>query len=249
MGGRQKPANASPPGRARRSSATPLVLGLAVMAFAIAFPLALTYFQAPEFFSCEEGISFSCVTRRMLELGPWGILISILAMTLAALTVFPSEVAAMANGAVYGVVWGSLLTWVSAMIGANIAFAAARAIGPHAIGLLLSEDHYERLCAWTARRGSLALLVARLIPLFPFFAVNYAAGLIGMRWLSFNLISGVGMAPAAVTFSTMGAKAGNMSWLHWSAMVLGVILLLVLVARTVLHLFGRARETGQGGSG
>lgn len=217
----------------------PLALGVSVLFVALLFPLAVTYFRAPELLSCGALTRLQCATAWMRDLGALGLLISLLTMTLAALTMFPGEAAAMANGAVYGAVWGSLLSWAGAMIGANIAFAAARAIGPHAIGLLLSRDHYTRVCAWTDSNGRLALLTARLIPLFPYFAVNYTAGLIGMRWWPFNWISGIGMAPAAITFTTMGAHAGAMSWLNWAAMVVGGIVGLMLLGRGVNYLWTR----------
>ena len=219
----------------------PLALALAVFVLAVAFPLAVTYTQAPELLSCKEVTRFNCAASWMRDLGAWGVLISVLTMTLAALTMFPGEAAAMANGAVYGAVWGSVLSWTGGMIGANIAFAAARAIGPHAIGLLLSRDHYVRIRAWTDSSGRLALLTARLIPLFPYFAVNYTAGLIGMRWWPFNWISGIGMSPAAIAFTTMGAHAGGMSWLNWGAIVVGAIVGLILLARAVNYLLVRGR--------
>ena len=221
---------------ARHTSWLPVTLAISVLVAALAFPLAVTYLNAPELLSCDALTRFQCAASWMRDLGAWGVLISLLSMTIAALTMFPSEATAMANGAVYGAVWGSLLSWTGAMIGANIAFAAARAIGPHAIGLLLSRDHYARICSWTDASGHLALLTARLIPLFPYFAVNYTAGLIGMRWWPFNWISAIGMAPAAITFTTMGAKAGEMSWLNWAATVIGVIVALILIARCVSYL-------------
>ena len=223
----------------RRMSALPLALALLVLVVAVLFPLAVTYTRAPELLSCGALTRLQCVTSWMRDLGGLGLLISVLTMTLAALTMFPGEAAAMANGAVYGAVWGSLLSWGGAMIGANIAFAAARVVGPHAVGFLLSRDHYSRVSAWTDSSGRLALLTARLIPLFPYFAINYTAGLIGMRWWPFNWISGIGMAPAAITFTTVGAHAGEMSWLSWASIVVAAVLALTLLARAVNYLWAR----------
>ena len=220
----------------------PLILGLGVLLAAFALPLLLSYSE-PAFLDCGGERVFACFTAKMRALGPWGIALSLLTMILAALTMFPGEAAAMANGAVYGAVWGSVLSWSGGMIGANIAFAAARAVGRHAIGLLLSSDHYERVSGWSARAGPLALMTARLIPLFPFFAVNYTAGLIAMRWWPFNWISAIGMLPAAITFSTMGAKAGTMSWLNWVAVVAGILLAIFLLARAAQWLIARRSAT------
>ena len=225
-------------GQTHRMSWLPLTLGLAVLGAALLFPLVVTYTSAPELLTCGALTRLQCVANWMRELGAVGVLLSVLTMTLAALTMFPGEAAAMANGAVYGVVWGSLLSWGGGMIGAIIAFGAARAIGPHAIGLLLSRDHYGRVCAWTESHGRLALMTARLIPLFPYFAVNYTAGLMGMRWWPFNWISAIGMAPAAITFTTMGAHAGKISWLYWGTIVIGAVAGLMLLARVVNHLWG-----------
>jgi uncharacterized membrane protein YdjX (TVP38/TMEM64 family) len=224
--------------QARRMSWLPLTLGLSVLVAALLFPLAVAYTSAPDVLTCGALTRLQCVASWMRDLGPLGVLLSVLTMTLAALTMFPGEAAAMANGAVYGALWGSLLSWAGGMIGANIAFAAARAIGPHAIGLLLSRAHYARICAWTDSNGRLALMMARLIPLFPYFAINYTAGLIGMRWWPFNWISAIGMAPAAITFTTVGAHAGEISWLNWGAIVIGVVVALMLLARAVNYLWG-----------
>lgn len=240
------PLNGAPPLGPRRSFATPalyLVLALAVALVALALPLYFA-FAGPGALHCGDLPFFPCIAGRMRELGPWGIVLSLLAMALAALTMFPGEAAAMANGAVYGALWGSALSWAGGMIGANIAFATARAIGPHAIGLLLTEDHFQRMREWSERTGPLALMTVRLIPLFPFFAVNYSAGLIGMRWWPFNWVSAIGILPAAITFSTMGAKAGTMSWLHWTSAVIGILLAFYLLARAARWLMERRAKTG-----
>lgn len=229
-------------GASRAGAWTPVIFGLALVVFALAFPLALTVLHADHALACIGTGSFDCAAAWIRELGVWGILISILAMTLAALTMFPSEAAAMANGIVYGPLWGTALTWGGAMIGANLAYAVARLIGPHAIGLLLSRSHYERIRAWADHGGRLALLSARLIPLFPYFAVNYTAGLIGMRWWPFNWISALAMLPAAIVFTTIGASAGKWSWLTWLSVLAGIILLLWLAVRTVRRHGGRFRS-------
>jgi uncharacterized membrane protein YdjX (TVP38/TMEM64 family) len=233
--------NGAPPFPPRQGSAMPalcLVLALAVALIALALPLYLAL-GGREALDCGELRFIPCMAERMRELGPWGIGLSLLTMILAALTIFPGEAAAMANGAVYGALWGSVLSWAGGMIGANIAFAAARAIGRHAIGLLLTKNHYEGIRAWSERTGPLALMTVRLIPLFPFFAVNYSAGLIGMRWWPFNWVSAIGILPAAITFSTMGAKAGTMSWLHWASALIGIILAFYLLVRAARWLMER----------
>jgi uncharacterized membrane protein YdjX (TVP38/TMEM64 family) len=54
--------------------------------------------------------------------GPWGVVGSIWLMTVHSFLPFPAEIIALANGMIYGPVWGAAITWVGAMLGASIAF-------------------------------------------------------------------------------------------------------------------------------
>jgi uncharacterized membrane protein YdjX (TVP38/TMEM64 family) len=71
--------------------------------------------------------------RRAVEvirsLGAWGVLLSIALMTVHSFLPFPAEVIAIANGIIYGPIWGSVITWVGAMIGVASAFAVVRVLG------------------------------------------------------------------------------------------------------------------------
>ena len=42
---------------------------------------------------------------------------------------FPAEIVALANGMVFGPLWGAVVIWVGAMLGAATAFALVRALG------------------------------------------------------------------------------------------------------------------------
>ena len=58
------------------------------------------------------------------SLGSWGVVGSIALMVAHSFLPFPAELIAVANGMVYGPVWGSVITWVGAMLGAISAFGA-----------------------------------------------------------------------------------------------------------------------------
>ncbi len=170
------------------------------------------------------------------QLGGWGVFGSVVMMSICAITFAPAEIVAIANGMTYGPVWGSLLTWASGMIGANVAFAFARAIGPRFIARMVGAARYERVNAWTDRRGSVALLVARCIPFLPFFALNLGAGAVGMRWWTFNWSTGLGIIPAAIIFTVLGDQAMTLPFYVWLAMAAGVLIALLLARRLARRL-------------
>lgn len=112
------------------------------------------------------------------------------------------------GGFLFGTALAAGLTVVSATIGATAIFLAARS----SLGALL----HERAGPWLARvdaevaRGEISfLLVMRLIPLIPFFVANLAPAFVKVRLWSFVWTTVVGIAPATVVMSSVGAGLGE----------------------------------------
>ncbi|MBZ0217320.1 MAG: VTT domain-containing protein, partial [Fimbriimonadaceae bacterium] len=154
------------------------------------------------------------------------ILLSAGVMIASALTFLPAEVPAIANGAVYGVVQGALLSWLSGMVGANIAFAIGRWGGERFLGYFLGPVQSARVGRWIEKSGGISLLIARCIPLFPFFILNFGAGIVGMHWWTFNWATGLGLIPATLGFAILGKQMGHLTLAQGSlviAVALGLI--------------------------
>lgn len=137
--------------------------------------------------------------------GMWGVAGSLGLMILHSFLPFPAEVVALANGLVYGPLWGLVITWSGAMAGAALAFGLARALGRPFVERVLSSRRREQLDAWSRERGALALFIGRLIPLIAFNAINYAAGLTPMSWWTFLWVTGLGILPFTVVLTIVGA--------------------------------------------
>ena len=52
---------------------------------------------------------------------------------------FPAEFVAIANGVIFGPVWGTVITWAGAMLGAFLAFFLARQCGQPFVRRVLVE--------------------------------------------------------------------------------------------------------------
>ena len=158
----------------------------------------------------------------------------------------PGVWASMLAGALYGPLWGSVLVFIGACMGAEAAFL----IGRHG----LREWAQRRLRALprllaveqaVSREGLKLVLLTRLSPAFPFSLLNLAYGLseVSLRDYSLGLI---GILPGTVLFCGLGALAGDVARFGsvlagqadagtWSLRVIG---LLATVA--VVVLVGRA---------
>lgn len=65
----------------------------------------------------------------------------------------PAEILAVANGMIFGPIWGTVITWVGAMLGAYLAFGLSRALGQPLAQAMVPERHRRTLDEWTLGKG------------------------------------------------------------------------------------------------
>ena len=114
----------------------------------------------------------------------------------------------LAGGFLFGAALGTLYTVVAATLGATAIFLVARTA--------LGDSLRARAGPWMARledgfRGNALsyLLALRLIPLFPFWLVNLAPAVLGVRLGVFIAATGVGIVPGTFVFCLAGAGLGG----------------------------------------
>ena len=161
--------------------------------------------------------------------GAWGVAGSIGLMVAHSFLPFPSEIIALANGMLYGPLWGSVITWVGAMLGAIIAFALARLLGRPFVYRVLSGRHRQQLSEWSHESGGQALLIGRLIPLIAFNLLNYGAALTDISWWTFIWATGLGILPLTIMLNVFGDNMLTMTAWNWVWLLLGALAVLVWV--------------------
>jgi uncharacterized membrane protein YdjX (TVP38/TMEM64 family) len=115
----------------------------------------------------------------------------------------PKNVLSAAAGVMFGLVSGVLLVWVAAVVGALMAFGLGRLLGRDAVERLTST-RVQRVDELIARRGLLAVVVVRLVPVVPFTAINYTAGLTAIRFWHYTVGTAVGIIPGTVAYVALG---------------------------------------------
>jgi uncharacterized membrane protein YdjX (TVP38/TMEM64 family) len=128
------------------------------------------------------------------------------AVAYAALTLapVPATVLTITAGILFGLPLGIAVALAGVGAGAGIAFALARVLGRDAVARIDSA-RLHRLDALLRRRGVLAVIGVRLVPLLPFAALNYACGLSAVRTRDYLLGTAVGVLPAVTAYVTIGA--------------------------------------------
>lgn len=150
----------------------------------------------------------------------------------AALTValVPGSVLTLAAGLLFGAGLGSVLSVVGATAGAAVAFVVARTAGRRSVERLVS-GRAARVDRWLRDRGLLAVITLRLVPLVPFSASNYAAGVTGVRFRDFVVGTAAGIVPGTVAYTVLGARATEPTGTAFLAAL--SVLALLAVAGTV----------------
>lgn len=165
------------------------------------------------------------IREAVAELGAWGGFALALAYALVTLTPAPKNVFSIAAGLAFGF-WTALLwVYLGALLGAAVAFALGRALGRDAVERFTGA-RVARLDDLLARRGLLAVLGARLVPVVPFTVINYTAGLTAVRRRDYALGTALGIIPGTVAYVALGAFGLELGWPVWAALgVLGALTL------------------------
>jgi len=148
----------------------------------------------------------------ILAWGGWGVAVSIGLMVAHSLVPFPAELLALANGSIYGPLWGTVITWVGAMLGALLAFAISRVLGRPFLVLIVTETKLRTVDEWAENCGVYAIFFSRFVPLIAFNVINYAAGLSRVSWWTFTWATGVGILPLVALMVLIGHQAEALTW-------------------------------------
>lgn len=164
--------------------------------------------------------------RRLVErAGAWGPAVVVGLMTLAVvMSPIPSAPVALAAGAAYGHVWGSIYVLVGAEAGALIAFGLARVLG-HDVVRRWFGNRLEVGLLGSQNALTLAVFASRLMPFISFDLISYAAGLSVLKAWRFALATLAGIIPASFVLAHLGAKAAesDMGVAAWAALALGLV--------------------------
>ena len=111
----------------------------------------------------------------------------------------------LAGGAIFGVLWGTLIVSFASSIGATLAFLVSRFLLRDWV-LARFGQRLQSIDEGVKKEGALYLFTLRLIPVFPFFLVNLLFGLSTMKAFSFYWVSQLGMLAATVVFVNAGTQ-------------------------------------------
>ena len=171
----------------------------------------------------------------ILSFGIWGPVVSFLLMILQSVAApLPAFVITFANAALFGWVYGAILSWTSAMAGAAICFYIAKFLGRNTVENLTSKFALDEVDKFFVKYGKHTILISRLLPFMSFDLVSYAAGLTSMSFASFFIATGIGQLPATIVYSYVGGMlTGGAKLMMTGLLTLFALSILIYVIKKI----------------
>lgn len=161
-----------------------------------------------------------------------------------ALSLPGAAILSLAAGAIFGAVLGTLYAVIGATVGATLALLVTRYLLRDTV-LARFGPKLERINRELEERGLHYLLFLRLVPVFPFFLINLAAGLTRLPLRTFVIGTLAGIIPGGFVYCNAGASLATITSMGdvASPRVLGSFALLGLFALAPV-LYGKMKKTG-----
>src|SRR5262245_23835061 len=110
----------------------------------------------------------------------------------------------IAGGLLFGTVVGGVAAVVAATSGATLVFLIARsAFGEYVVRR--AGPRLSKIVSGFCADAFSYLLFLRLVPVFPFFLVNLAPALVGVRLATFVAATAIGIVPGTFVYASVGA--------------------------------------------
>ncbi|MBS1224253.1 MAG: associated Golgi protein [Proteobacteria bacterium] len=184
-----------------------LALGLLVGAFFV-FDLG-RFFSLDYFKSQQAAIEAWRAAHPVLTAG----LFFAIYVAVTGLSLPGAALLTLVAGAIFGLLWGTVIVSFASTLGATVAFLAARFV----LRDWVQGKFREKLKAINAgmeKEGGFYLFTLRLIPIFPFFIINLVMGLTSIRTWTFYWVSQVGMLAGTLVYVNAGTQIAGIASLQ-----------------------------------
>ena len=149
-------------------------------------------------------ISPTEIKEWILSFGMWAPILYIFLYTVRPLIFFPASVLSITGGLAFGALMGTVYTVIGATLGAVVAFLVAKKLGKGVIKN--GAGKVDQIQQQLEKNGFIYVLIFRLLQIFNFDLISYAAGLSKVRLLPFFLATLIGIIPGTFAYNFLGSS-------------------------------------------
>lgn len=151
------------------------------------------------------------VRSQLNSLGVAGPLLIVALALLHAIVFYPAEIVDAAAGFAYGFFPALALVMTAWLLSAMLCYAIGRSLARPLLGRWLGRERFERTEAMIERGGPTLLIAMRLVPIFPFSLMCYAAGAARVPVWRYLWTTAVGYLPITAISVYFGTRLEGLS--------------------------------------
>jgi len=159
-----------------------------------------------------------------------GLVFFLIYVAVTGLSLPGATIMTLAAGAIFGLLWGTVIVSFASTMGATLAFLAARFLFRDAIQNRFGAN-LKAVNAGVEKDGAFYLFTLRLVPAFPFFIINLVMALTPIRTRTFYWVSQIGMLAGTLVYVNAGTAIARIESLR------GILSPGLIVSFTLLGLF------------
>lgn len=140
----------------------------------------------------------------------------IFAKAISAPLFFPGTPLTVLSGAILGTFLGTIISVIGNVIGATLAFLLARYLLRDIVQNRIFQK-YPKIKDFEQRlfsNGLYTVIFLRLVPIFPFNALNFVLGVTKLKFKDYFLGTLVGIIPGTFAFVYLGESFVMLSWIN-----------------------------------
>ncbi len=178
------------------------VVILFIIAVGLFFILDLGQYLNLEFVKSQQAVIDNYYSQNPIKTG---LLFFISYILITGVSLPGAGIMTLAAGAIFGLLWGTILVSFASVFGATMAFLIARYLFHDYVQEKFGK-YLEPINRGMRKEGEFYLFTIRFIPIFPFFIINNLMALTPIKTLHFALISQIGMLPGTMIFVNAGTQ-------------------------------------------
>ncbi len=199
---------------------------LILCVWAVAIIAAILYIGPSHIVHVYERVTPHGIREFVLSYGAYSEVIYILMQALRPFTFLPVTPFSIAGGYIFGHLYGLFLTTIGTTLSAMITFGLSRYLFRDYVKKSLS-GRYAGIGERFDKNGIFVIMAIRLIPVIPFDAVGYLAGVSNIGFTEYMIGTVLGELPGAFVLTMLGSNLKNIGSPYFAvSLVLAVILIL-----------------------
>ncbi|HEY4638149.1 MAG TPA: FAD-dependent oxidoreductase [Burkholderiales bacterium] len=180
---------------------------LVVLAVIVVLVGAFFAFGGQRYLTLEALRAHQEAAQRVFLSHPWQSALAyfLVYVAVTGLSLPGAAVLTLFGGAVFGLLWATVIVSFASSIGATFAFLASRFLLRDWVQRRFG-DKLKPINDGVAREGAFYLFALRLVPAFPFFVINLVMGLTPIRAWTFYWVSQLGMLAGTIVYVYAGTQ-------------------------------------------